>query len=61
MLAQGYNGLLDSDIRAMPHDQLVEAVLRLTHVHEKQFAPTDSWGGFFLLPDDLADAFRGRS
>lgn len=60
MLAQGYDGLHDTDIRAMSHEQLVEAVLRLTHVHEHCFDKSSSWSGFFLLPDDLADAFRGR-
>lgn len=57
-LGAGY-GLKEEDIRAMSKKDLQEAVIRMFACECKKFAE-DSWHGSFLLPDDLADAFRGR-
>lgn len=44
----------------MTKEELQEAILRVFSLECYQFAKTDSWMGTFLLPDDIADAFRGR-
>ena len=44
----------------MPEDELREAVIRAFSVECRKFARDDSWMGSFLLPDEIADAFRGR-
>ena len=60
-LGTGYSGLKESDIRAMSKEELQEAVIRMFACECIKFSDTDSWHGDFLLPDDLADAFRGRN
>lgn len=59
-LANSYQDLDDSSIINMPHDKLVEAVLRITNMGFHQFGEADSYRGAFLLPDEIADAFRNR-
>ena len=55
----GYHGCTEEDILQMTKEELQEAILRVFSVECYQFAKTDSWMGTFLLPDDIADAFRG--
>jgi hypothetical protein len=55
-----YSGCFESDIMAMSKEELQKAVIRMFSVDFTPFAEGDSWNGDFLLPDDLADAFRGR-
>jgi hypothetical protein len=56
-MLNGYSEITEEEIRAMPHDKLVEAILRLMKV---DMVLAQNHRGAALLPDDLADAFRGR-
>jgi len=58
MILGQYNGCSEKDIRAMPYEDLVNAVIKMFSVQEIK---CEEWRGAGLLPDDLADAFRGRS
>jgi hypothetical protein len=60
MIKTGYHGCTEEDILQMTKEELQEAILRVFSIEFEQFAKTDSWMGCFLLPDDIADAFRGR-
>jgi hypothetical protein len=51
---------MKEDIMKMPEDELRKAVIRAFSVECRNFARDDSWLGSFLLPDEIADAFRGR-
>ena len=59
-IATGYSGCTKDDIMNMPEDELRKAVIRAFSVECRNFAKNDSWLGLFLLPDEIADAFRGR-
>lgn len=54
-LETSFSGLSEKDIREMPHDKLVEAVIRLVKVQEIR---CQNYRGAGYLPEDLADAFR---
>lgn len=56
-MLNGYDGITEAKIRAMSHDDLIEAVLRMMKVSEIK---CQDWYGAGLIPDQLADAFRGR-
>jgi hypothetical protein len=43
----------------MSKEELQKAILRIFSLKPRKFAPGDSWAGAFLLPDDIADVFRG--
>lgn len=55
-LNNSYHNMSIDDIKAMNHDELVEAVIRLTNV---KMVNCEDWIGSCLIPDQLADAFRG--
>lgn len=59
-IATRYSGCMKEDIMNMPEDELRKAVIRAFSVECRNFAKNDSWMGSFLLPDEIADAFRGR-
>ena len=44
----------------MSKKELQESILRVFSLRPHWFQPTDSYAGVFLLPDDVADAFRGN-
>jgi len=54
-LETSFSGLSEKEIRAMPHDKLVEAVVRLIKVQEIR---CQHYRGAGYLPEDFADAFR---
>lgn len=57
MILNAYSGITEKEIRDMSHEQLVEAVIRLLKVEQVR---ANVFYGACLLPDSLADAFRGR-
>jgi hypothetical protein len=57
MLINSYDGLSEDSIRNMSHENLIYAVLRMFQVREIK---CEQYRGAGLLPDELADAFRGR-
>jgi hypothetical protein len=57
----GYSGCMEDDILNMPEKELREAVIRAFSTESHLFAKDDSWLGSFILPDEVADAFRGRA
>jgi len=60
-ISNSYHGCSNEDIMSMPEDELRQAVIRMfSSVRCINFAKTDSWMGSFMLPDDVADAFRDR-
>lgn len=59
-IISGYDGCKEKDIMAMPEDELRQAVIRVFSLPYREFADGDSWYGYFLLPDDIADSFRDR-
>ena len=59
-IISSYYGCTKEDIMNMPEDKLREAVIAAFSVECRNFAENDSWMGSFLLPDEIADAFRGR-
>lgn len=50
--------MLENDVRTMSHEELVQAVLRLFSVPTQK---CEDWNGDCYIPDELADAFRGRN
>ena len=58
-IKNSYHGCAEEDIMSMSKKELQEAVLRVFSLKPYTFKQTDSWMGVFLLPDDIADAFRG--
>ncbi len=58
-IISSYSGCTKEDIMNMPEDKLREAVIAAFSVECRNFAENDSWVGSFLLPDEIADAFRG--
>ena len=52
-----YEGLSEEDIRALSREELIDAVLRMFKVHSVR---AEKCLGDVMLPDSLADAFRGR-
>lgn len=60
-LITAYSGLKKEEVLAMSHKELQEAVIRMLSVETIRFEEGDSWNGVFLLPDELADAFRGNT
>jgi hypothetical protein len=48
-----YNGITEEEIRAMPHEDLVEAVLRIFNMEGSTIDTS-------VYLDEIADAFRGR-
>ena len=59
-IINGYDGCGKKDIMKMPENELREAVIRAFSVKTHKFHEGDSWLGAFVLPDEIADAFRGR-
>jgi DNA-directed RNA polymerase delta subunit len=58
MLLNNYSNITEEKIRSMSHEELINAVLRLMNVKEVK---AEDYLGAVFLPDDLADAFRGRT
>ena len=56
-ILNNYSEITESEIRAMSHRKLLAAVLRMMNV---ETVKAQDYLGSALLPDDLADAFRGR-
>ena len=54
-----YHGCTEEDVMSMSKEELQKAILRIFSLKPRKFAPGDSWSGAFLLPDDIADVFRG--
>ena len=61
MIIDGYGGCSEQDILEMPAANLRKAVIRMFSLHSRPFAEGDSWHGEFFTPDEIADAFRGRT
>ena len=59
-IKDSFHGCTEKDIMRMGKEELQEAVLKIFSLEWRKFAPGDSWAGAFLLPDDVADAFRGN-
>ena len=58
MLLNNYDQITEEHIRALTHEELIQAVLRLLRTEEIQ---CEDWLGPGLIPDHLADAFRDRN
>jgi hypothetical protein len=58
-IKDSYRGCTEEDIMRMGKKELQKAILRIFSLEPRKFAPGDSWAGAFLLPDDIADVFRG--
>lgn len=54
-LENSYIGLSEEDIRNMPHEELVNSVIRML---KTPMVNCEDWYGSALLPDIMADAFR---
>jgi D-ribose pyranose/furanose isomerase RbsD len=59
-LLTSYNGLSEEDIRAMSHEELIQAVLRMFARNIERAGEYEDYSNV-LIPDHLADAFRGRT
>ena len=57
MFLHEYDELTDEVVRAMPIEELQNAVIRMLKV---ECVNADDYNGFVLIPDKMADAFRGR-
>jgi hypothetical protein len=60
-LKDSFAGCREEDVMKMTKEELQQAVLRVFSLECFTFAENDSWRGEFLLPDDVADAFRGNN
>jgi hypothetical protein len=60
-ILNGYSGCSVEDILSMPEQELRLAILRAFSVRPHKFSDGDSMRGFYLLEDEVADAFRGRT
>ena len=56
MLKNHNDEMTEERIRAMSHDELVQAVIRMLNV---EYEEAEQWRGAVCIPDKLADAFRG--
>lgn len=58
MLKNHNDKMTEEAIRKLSHEELVQAVLRMINVKSVN---AQDWLGVVYIPDQLADAFRGRS
>lgn len=58
LILNSYSGCDELSIRCKSKAELEDAVIRMFSLATNQFSDGDSYHGEFLLPDDLADAFR---
>lgn len=57
MLKNHNSEMTEASIRAMSHEQLIEAVIRMLNVPYENAA---TWHGQICVPDNLCDAFRNK-
>ena len=58
MVKEHNSEMRESKIREMSHEELIEAVIRMFSV---EAVNSEEWRGAVYLPDQLADAFRGKN
>lgn len=58
MLSKHNDLMTEEKIRAMSHEELIDAVIRLINVKS---VDAQNYFGAVYLPDELADAFRERN
>jgi len=59
-IINSYDGCSVDSVMKMTEQELREAIIRVLSIESIEFSETDSWSGSFILPDKIADAFRGK-